>query len=62
MASNPTTNDKSETSNIRSDLERAAVQLALGQKKPENEWERKLLKEMEAMEKAGKGIEIPQDW
>jgi hypothetical protein len=44
---------------IDDDIERIAVHLILGRRKPQNKWEEEFLAEIEEMGKEGKVIEIP---
>ena len=44
---------------IDDDMERIAVHLSLGKRKPQNKWEEEFLAEIEEMGKEGKVIEIP---
>ena len=44
---------------IDDDMERIMVHLSLGKRKPQNEWEQKMLDEMNQMKKEGKMIDIP---
>jgi hypothetical protein len=52
---------KKPKSNITNDKERSAVQIALGQKKPQSEYEKKLQKDFDKIKKEKGVIDIPPD-